>query len=122
MPGVLLFHPGLLICLIVLSLVWPFGLIPAAVCAVLLLAAYAYLVIVPLRVSRFTQQPRRLPLTLGLLVSLAATLVLFLLLMERWDASLALRWPVAFVASYYAGALLTTVLLLGLPRGKATRP
>ena len=118
----LLFHPGLLVCLILLSLVWPFGELPAAVCALLLIAGYAYLVLVPLRLSRFTRQRRRLTTTLGLLLSLVVTLVIFLLLMSKWDARFLLRWPLSFLASYYAGAAVTTLLLLGTPRGDATRP
>ena len=118
----LLFHPGLLICLVLLSIVWPLGFVPAVVCAVLLTAGYAYLVLVPLRLSRFTRQRRRFSTTLGLLVSLVVTLSIFLALMDVWDARWLIRWPVAFVASYYAGALVTTLLWLGAPRGDATRP
>ena len=122
MPWMLLFHPGLLICLVLVSLAWPLGLVPAAVCAVMLIAGYAYLVLVPLRLSRFTRQRRRMATTIGLLVSLVVTLALFLFLMEKWDARLLIRWPAAFVASYYAGAAVITLLLLGAPRGDATRP
>jgi hypothetical protein len=77
---------------------------------------------VPLKLSRFTRRPRRLKVTAGLLVSLVFTLAMFLFIMERWEASVLLRWPAAFVASYYAGALVTTLLLIGTPRGDATRP
>ena len=118
----LLFHPGPLICLVLVSIAWPLGLVPAAVCAVVVVVGYAYLVLVPLRLSRFTRQRRRMTTTVGLLVSLVVTLALFLFLMERWDARLLIRWPASFVASYYAGAVVTTVLLLGMPRGDATRP
>jgi hypothetical protein len=122
MPGMLLFHPGLLICLVLVSIAWPLGLLPAVALAVLLIVAYAYLVLVPLRLSRFTRQRRRLGVTVGLLLSLVVTLTLFLAVMSAWDARFVLRWPVAFVASYYAGALVTTLLWLGAPRGDATRP
>jgi hypothetical protein len=122
MPGMLLFHPGLLICLVLVSIAWPLGLVPAAVCAAVLVVVYAYLVLVPLPLSRFTRQRRRMAATVGLLVSLVVTLALFLFLMEKWDARLLIRWPVSFVASYYAGAAVTTLLLLGAPRGDATRP
>ena len=118
----LLFHPGLLICLVLVSLAWPLGLVPAAVCGVMLIAGYAYLVLMPLRLSRFTRQRRRMATTIGLLVSVVVTLALFLFLMEKWDARLLIRWPASFVASYYAGAAVITLLLLGAPRGDATRP
>jgi hypothetical protein len=118
----LLFHPGLLICLVLVSFVWPFGFVPALVACGVLVAGYAYLVLVPLPLSRFTRRPRRLKMTLGLLVSLVVTLALFLLVMERWDVRVLVRWPVALLASYYAGAAVTTLLLLGAPRGDATRP
>ena len=122
MPWMLLFHPGLLICLVLVSIAWPLGLLPAVVCAVVLIALYAYTVLVPLRLSRFTRQRRRLSTTAGLLASLVVTLGVFLALMDVWGASWAIRWPVAFVVSYYAGALVTSVLWLGAPRGDATRP
>jgi hypothetical protein len=118
----LLFHPGLLICLVLVSIVWPLGFVVAAICAAVLIAGYAYLVLVPLRLSRFTRQRRRLSTTAGLLLSLVVTLVVFLALMDAWGASWAIRWPVSFVVSYWAGALVTTVLWLGAPRGDATRP
>jgi hypothetical protein len=35
---------------------------------------------------------------------------------------LLIRWPLSFLASYYAGAAVTTLMLLGAPRGDATRP
>src|SRR5689334_3573043 len=122
MRAVLLFHPGLLVCLLLLSLALPFGTTLAVAVAVLLVLGYAYLVLVPLRLSRFTESRRRLSTTLGLLVSLIVTLALFILVMERWDARVVVRYPVAFGASYYAGAAVTTVVLLGSPRGRATRP
>jgi hypothetical protein len=122
MPWMLLFHPGLLICLVVVSAVWPLGFVPAAVFAAVLVLGYAYLVVVPLRLSRFTRQRRRLSTTVGLLGSMVVTLAVFLTLMDLWGASWVLRWPVAFIASYYAGALVTTLLWLGAPRGDATRP
>ena len=118
----LLFHPGLLICLVLVSIVWPLGFVVAAVGAALLILGYAYLVMVPLRLSRFTRQRRRLSTTVGLLLSLVVTLALFLAVMQMWDARFILRWPLAFVASYYAGAMVMTVLWLGAPRGDATRP
>jgi hypothetical protein len=118
----LLFHPGLLVCLILLSIAWPLGMPAAAVVAVLLVVAYAYLVLVPLPMSRFTGQRRRLAATVGLLISLIVSLALFLVVMNRWDARFLIRWPVAFIASYYAGAAVTTLMLLGSPRGDATRP
>lgn len=118
----LLFHPGLLICLVLVSLAWPLGFVPAVVVAAVLVVGYGYLVVVPLRLSRFTRQRRRLSTTVGLLVSLIVTLALFLAVMQVWEARFVLRWPVAFVASYYAGALVTTLLWLGAPRGDATRP
>ena len=118
----LLFHPGLLVCLILVSIAWPLGFVPAVVCAAVLVVAYAYLVLVPLRMSRFTRQRRRLAATVGLLVSLVVTLALFLLLMDRWDARFLIRWPASFIGSYYAGAAVTTLLLLRTPRGDATRP
>ena len=73
MPWMLLLHPGLLICLVLVSIAWPLGIVPAAVCAVVLVLAYAYLVLVPLRSSRFTRQRRRMATTVGLLVSLVVT-------------------------------------------------
>ena len=106
----LLFHPGLLICLVLVSIVWPLGFVPAAVYAVLLVAGYAYLVLVPLRLSRFTRQRRHMATTVGLLVSLIVTLALFLFLMDKWDVRFLIRWPLSFVASYYAGAAVTTLL------------
>ena len=119
---VLLFHPGLLICLLLLSAAWPLGSMPALVCAVMLVLGYGYLVAVPLRTSRFTGEPRRLTTTVALLGSLVVTLGLFLFIMERWEARVLIRWPVAFFAAYYAGAIVTTLVLLGTPRGGATRP
>jgi hypothetical protein len=118
----LLFHPGLLICLVLVSIAWPLGFVPAAVCAAVLVVGYGYLVVVPLRLSRFTRQRRRLSTTVGLLLSLVVTLALFLAVMQFWDVRFLVRWPVAFVASYYAGAMVMTVLWLGAPRGDATRP
>jgi hypothetical protein len=119
---VLLFHPGLLICLVLVSIAWVFGWVAAVVCAVVLVLGYGYLVVVPLRLSRFTRQRRPLTTTVGLLGSLVVTLVVFLALMDVWGAGWAIRWPVAFVVSYYAGALVMTLLWLGAPRGDATRP
>lgn len=122
MRGMLLFHPGLLICLVLVSIAWALGFVAAAIFAVLLVLGYAYLVLVPLRLSRFTRQRRRLSTTVGLLLSLVVTMALFLAVMQVWDVRFMIRWPVAFVVSYYAGALVTTLLWLGAPRGDATRP
>ena len=117
----LLFHPGLLICLVTISAAWPLGFAPAVACAAVLVAGYAYVVLFPLRTSRFTGRPRRVATTVALLGSLVVTLCLFLLIMDRWDAGWLVRWPLALIAAYYAGAMVTTLVLMGTPRGGATR-
>ena len=36
----------------------------------------------------------------------------FLAILSLWDATIFLRWPAAFFASYYAGAALITVVVM----------
>jgi len=109
---VLLFHPGLLTCLLLLSVAWPLGERPALVCAALLTLAYGYTVFVPLRLSRFSDRRRPFIATLGLLLGVVVCMGIFLAILSLWDATIFLRWPAAFFAAYYAGAAFITLVVM----------
>jgi hypothetical protein len=112
MPWMLLFHPGLLICLVLVSIAWPFGERAALICAGLVALAYGYAVFAPLRVSRLSDRPRPFIATLGLLAGVVLSMAVFLAILSLWDATIFLRWPAAFFAAYYAGAAFITVVVM----------